>query len=307
MIFKPTPSRWATSAAGITPPLAMPTTPSIPAGNFQRSSRLTIVAKSSALMAPEKLPPAARIRNDSLSRVNLILFDSAEIDQALPRGDRRTAHLLKVLRRGPGDSFDAGIINGPRGRATIQAVTDGCLAFSFAAQTTVPPADPVTLLIGLPRPQTARDILRDATTLGVAALHFVLTEKGEPSYAQSSLWATGEWRRHLIAGAEQAFATTIPAVTWGQPLGAVIATLRAPTRLALDNYESPSSLREWQPAEDGAEVALAIGSERGWASAERALLRAQGFRFHHLGPRALRTETACTATLAIVRTKLGLM
>jgi RsmE family RNA methyltransferase len=239
--------------------------------------------------------------------VNLILFDSAEIDRPLPRTDRRTAHLLKVLRCGPGDCFDAGIINGPRGRAKIEAVTDACLAFSFVAQIEPPPTEPVTLLVGLPRPQTARDILRDATTLGVAALHFVLTEKGEPSYAQSTLWSTGEWRRHLIAGAEQAFATAVPAVTWGQSLTGVTAALKAPARLALDNYESPSSLREWQPPEDRPEVALAIGSERGWSTAERALLRAQGFHFHHLGPRALRTETACTAALAIVRTKLGLM
>ena len=37
------------------------------------------------------------------------------------------------------------------------------------------------------------------------------------------------------------------------------------------------------------------------------LLREQKFQFHHLGPRVLRTETACTAALSIVRAKLGLM
>ena len=307
MIFIPTPRRWATSAAGTTPPLAIPTTPSIPGGNFHRASRETIVEKSSDLMAPETLPPARRTRNDSLTRVNIILFDSTEIDQPLARSDRRAAHLLTVLRRGPGDSFDAGIINGAQGKATLCTVADESLTFLFTAQIAAPLRDPVTLVIGLPRPQTARDILRDATTLGVAALHFVLTEKGERGYAQSTLWSTGEWRRHVIAGAEQAFATAIPDVTWGRSLAAVTTALTAPRRLALDNYESPSSLRDWQPAADGAEVVLAIGGERGWANAERALLRLHGFEFFHLGPRALRTETACTAALAIVRTKLGLM
>lgn len=239
--------------------------------------------------------------------MNLVLFNSAEIHRPLPRSDRRASHVLQVLQRGVGDSFDAGLINGPRGRATITTLTADAVTISFAAQSDAPAAEPITLLVGLPRPQTARDILRDATTLGVAALHFVQTEKGEPSYAQSSLWSTGEWQRHVIAGAEQAFVTRIPDVTWGQPLVATLTTLGSAARLALDNYESQSSLSEWRAAEGKTEVVLAVGSERGWSAAERTLLCSQGFQFRHLGPRPLRTETACTAALTLVRTQLGLM
>jgi RsmE family RNA methyltransferase len=104
------------------------------------------------------------------------------------------------------------------------------------------------LLIGLPRPQTARKILQEATALGVSALHFVTTERGEPSYADSTLWSSGEWRRHLLTGAAQAFCTRIPEVSFGRKLSDVIAGLPPlATRVALDNYEAPVSLANYMP------------------------------------------------------------
>lgn len=238
--------------------------------------------------------------------MNLVLFDPDELARPLPRDDRRAQHLVTVLRRGPGGSFDAGIINGPRGQATIVAADAAALTLAFTAGPPPPPPDPIQLVIGLPRPQTARDILRDATTLGVGAIHFVRTEKGDANYAQSSLWSSGEWRRHAIAGAEQAFATRLPDITHGLTLGEAIAALPAgAARLALDNYESPAPLGGIVLPR-GAPVALAIGGERGWSAGERALLRAQGFALAHLGARVLRAETACTAAIAIVRARLGL-
>jgi RsmE family RNA methyltransferase len=237
--------------------------------------------------------------------VNLILFEAAELAGPLARTDPRAAHLLGVLRRQAGDTFDAGVVNGPRGKGTLAAVGPAALTLTFAWGPPPPAPEPVTLLIGLPRPQTARDILREATALGAGALHFFRSDKGESSYAQSTLWSSGEWRRHLITGAEQAFDTRLPAVTHGQTLAGAIATLPpAAARLALDNYESPHPL---SAAAVTAPVVLAFGPERGWSAAEREQLRAAGFAFAHLGPRVLRSETAVIAALAVVRAKLGLL
>jgi RsmE family RNA methyltransferase len=239
--------------------------------------------------------------------VNLILFEAAELDQPLPRRDRRAVHLVEILQRGVGDTFDAGVIDGARGKGTVTTLSASSLGFTFHATTPASPAALLTVILGLPRPQTARDVLRDATTLGVAALHFAMTEKTDPGYAQSRLWSTGEWRRHLIAGAEQAFDPRLPTVSWGRPLAEAVASLPpGDVRLALDNYEAPLPLGQCTLARE-ARVALAIGGERGWSARERDLLRAQGFQFHHLGSRVLRTETACTAALTLVRAKLGLM
>jgi 16S rRNA (uracil1498-N3)-methyltransferase len=248
--------------------------------------------------------------------VNLILFEPAEITAPLPRRDPRAAHILDVLRRNVGDTFDAGLVNGPRGKATLASLDDNALALTFVWGPPPLPLDPITLVIGLPRPQTARDILRDATALGVAALHFVATEKSEPSYARSTLWSSGEWRRHLLDGAQQAFDTRLPAVTHGRTLAATLAALpysehgRATavpaTRLALDHYEAPAPLSQ-SNLMGCFPVAIAIGPERGWSAGDRAALRAHGFALVHLGPRVLRTETACIAALEVIRSKLGLL
>ena len=247
--------------------------------------------------------------------MNLILFEPAETTAPLPRRDPRATHILDVLRRKVGDTFDTGLVNGPRGKATLISLNADALTLTFAWGPPPPSLDPITLIIGLPRPQTARAILRDATTLGVAALHFVATEKSEPSYARSTLWSSGEWRRHLLDGAQQAFDTRLSEVTHGRTLHETLAALphsepgraaAATTRLALDHYEAPASLSQCHLMGDTS-VVLAIGPERGWTARDREALRASSFTLVHLGTRVLRTETACTAALAIVRSKLGLM
>jgi RsmE family RNA methyltransferase len=251
--------------------------------------------------------------------VNLLLFTSAETAAPLPRTDPRATHLLDVLRRQIGDTFDAGLIDGPRGKGTLAAVSALELILSFTWGEPPPPLDPIVLLVGLPRPQTGRKILQEATALGVSALHFFASERGEPSYAPSTLWSSGEWRRHLITGAEQAFCTRLPAITWARPLSDIIAELSPPPasgsapRIALDNYESPDALGNCHvlrdiPSENPRPlITLAIGSERGWSAAERDFLRAKNFTLAHLGPRVLRAETAVTAAVAIVKARLGLM
>jgi 16S rRNA (uracil1498-N3)-methyltransferase len=253
----------------------------------------------------------------ALFPLNLVLFEPAEIAAPLPRTDPRALHVLEVLHRHVGDTFDVGLVNGPRGKATLTVITQDALILAFSWGESPPAPPPLTLLIGLPRPQTARKILQEATALGVGALHFVTTERGEPSYADSTLWSSGEWRRHLLAGAAQAFCTRIPEVSFGRKLNEVIASLPPQaTRVALDNYESavslvsaiakPSATSNVVHATGTAQhIVLALGSERGWTGAERDLLRANNFTLAHLGSRVLRTETACVAAIAIVKSTLG--
>jgi 16S rRNA (uracil1498-N3)-methyltransferase len=210
-----------------------------------------------------------------------------------------------VLRRRQGEAFDAGLVNGPRGKGTVVEIGPHALNLSFVWGNTPPPLDPIQLIVGLPRPQTARKILQEATTLGVGAMHFVVTEKGETNYAQSTLWSSGEWRRHVLAGAAQAFCTRLPEVTHGRTLTEILARLSASgSRLALDNYESPQSLSACAVSTP---VALALGAERGWSTSERELLRRAEFSFAHLGQRVLRTESACLVGIALIKTRGGLL
>ncbi len=237
--------------------------------------------------------------------MNIILFHPAEVELPLSRSDPRALHILGVLRRQPGDTFDAGLINGPRGKGSVVTVGTDSITLSFIWFEPPPPLCPIQLLIGLPRPQTARAILREATALGVAAMHFICTEKGESSYASSSLWKSDEWNGCVINGAAQAFCTRLPEVTHGRSLPETVARLPVETdRYALDNYEAPAHLSHCTP-EGTKPVVLALGAERGWSADERTLLRKNGFVFAHLGPRVLRTETACIAAVTLLKAKIG--
>lgn len=269
--------------------------------------------------------------------MNLVLFEPKELAAPLPLADPRAQHILKVLRRAPGDTFVAGLVDGPLGTAMLRAVdpSSGALTLDFTPTHEPPPLPPITLLVGLPRPQTARDLLRDATALGVSCIHFIATERADPNYASSALWTSGEWRRHLLAGAAQACDTRLPAVTWTHSLRSDLPALRnpygytmpepvssspRPLLLALDNYEASTTLaaalapvsRDLRPSSSvfppsdlppagspPSPIVLALGPERGWGPADRAALRAAGFTLCSLGPRVLRLETAAVAALSL--------
>ncbi len=239
--------------------------------------------------------------------MNIILFQPGEVEHPLALDDERARHLLTVLHLPVGGVFDAGIINGQIGKGTVTGIGTTSLLLSFVWGEKPSSLCPIRVLVGLPRPQTARDILRDATTLGVAAIEFVCTDRGERSYGASNLWKTDEWEKCVIRGAAQAFCTRLPTITHGQSLADTVAALPRDTiRLAFDNYEASTSLTDLD-LNGHSSAAVALGSERGWSPRERTALRDAGFVLVHLGSRVLRTETACIAAITLLKAKLGLL
>jgi len=233
-----------------------------------------------------------------------MLFESRAEATLLPAGDPRAEHVRKVLRMRPGDRFDVGLVDGPRGKALIEADGPDGLHLRFEWGSEPPPTPPLRLLVGLSRPQTMRKILREAAPLGIAELHLARCDKGEPAYASSTLWTDGEWREQLLQGAEQAFTTRLPRVLHHHSLSAALETVSGGCRIALDNYEAALPLHRALPGRP-ASVALAIGPERGWSAAERDALRATGWTLAHMGPLVLRTETAVIAACAVALPALG--
>jgi RsmE family RNA methyltransferase len=238
--------------------------------------------------------------------MNLILFDKAFEHLRLEPGDPRGLHIRKVLRAEIGSKVFIGFVNAERARAEVTALDpDGSVELSVLATEPAPEPLPIQLLIGLPRPHTATRILFEAASIGVQALHFFEAERGEPSYAQSSLWTTDEWKERLRLGTEQSFGTHVPEVSICPDLQTALSHLGTDAvRLALDNYEAGAALGESIPS--GAPSALvALGPERGWSPDERDTFRKNGWQLAHLGPHVLRLETACTAAVAVAASHLG--
>jgi RsmE family RNA methyltransferase len=239
--------------------------------------------------------------------MNLMLFESAFETLRLEGSDPRAQHLRKVLRAELGTLVFLGFVNGPRARAKVVAVEpDGGFGLEVVATEPAPAPLPIVLLVGLPRPHTAKRILFEAASLGVTGIHFFEAERSEPSYSQSSLWQTNGWRDRIRLGAEQAFGTYLPQVAMHADLQSAISALQgAAAHVVLDNYEATGALGEVLP-DSGASAVLALGPERGWSADERDVFGRNGWKLAHMGAHVLRAETACVAAVSATATKLGL-
>jgi RsmE family RNA methyltransferase len=239
--------------------------------------------------------------------MNLILFDNPFESVRLEGSDARATHIRKVLRGELGTKVFIGFTGGPRARAKVTDVgADGSVALEVIGTEPSPAPLPVTLLIGLPRPHTAKRILFEAASMGVSGIHFFESEHSEPSYALSSLWSTDEWRDRLRLGAEQSFSTHLPEVAIHADLqSAITALFGADVNVALDNYEAEGALGEVLSEQAGSAV-VALGAERGWSPSERDVFRKNGWKLAHLGAHVLRAETACVAAVSATAAKLGL-
>ncbi len=275
--------------------------------------------------------------------MNICLFEQEEISKPLNADDPRAQHIIKVLHKGVGDCFSAGVIGGQAGTATITKIDSqaqdagaetastpkkggGAIHFTFTPQSDGKPLFPLHMIIGFPRPIQLKRLLRDMAALGVSSVRLCGTELGEKSYLKASLSDPAEVYKMLLDGTVQAASAHVPepfvyptltacldalASEAAQSASPVIVgldpTIRSPLLLALDNVKPAQSLgaflRSNPPA--GRPVFAAIGSERGWSPAERALLEERGFVRLGMGQRVMRTETACTVSASLILSEMG--
>ena len=246
--------------------------------------------------------------------MNRILFEGREVDTGgritLPRNDSRAKHIRKVLKLEAGDSFDAGVVNGAPGRATVTELRRDTVSLEFTPSDAEPvPTFPITLLLAHPRPIVLRRMLKDLTTLGVERIDVFLAKRGEASYAEATIWQGETIHSILIDGAMQAGVTRLPDVRRYSGLDELLSALPPPEKADLllfaDESVSPADgLLPWlcarSPIPPASSARIAIGPERGWDYGERRLLEEAGFTPLSLGPRVLRTETAALVVTAAV-------
>ncbi len=231
--------------------------------------------------------------------MNLILLDNTNTRQILGKDDPRALHIEKYLLGGLSDTVYVGCPDQSLGKARVERQANGdlILEIGWGIREQTEPLLPLTLIVGLSRPQTCRKILRELAPLGIKKAHFVMAAKSEPSYIRSKLWTSREWEQQLHEGIEQAFNVLRPQVVFGESLeSALLSHLpdASTTCICLDNYEGQSELLA--ASEHLREkTVLAIGPEGGWNNSERELFRKKGYQMVHLGKRVLRTESAVIA------------
>ena len=240
--------------------------------------------------------------------MNIILFREFPQGGLIPASDERAKHILGILKLKEGDSFRMGIVNQSEGNAGIVRVDEAGVTVSYEPASE-PVLYPVTLLCAQVRPICMKRILREAVSLGVGRIILCGSDTGEKSYMSANIYKSGEYRDFLMDGAMQSAHAGIPEVLFADNANKAVR-LAAETSpegadfILLDNVTGALPL---SGATIGEYAVLAIGPERGWSDRERRLFADCGYRPMLLGSRVLRTETACSAGLAVLLSRMGLL
>ena len=252
--------------------------------------------------------------------MNRILLEPNEIgaeDRAV-LGGVRAEHVRSVLHGTVGQPLKTGVVGGKIGVSVIEAVTPTEIVVRCVHdQAPLPPW--CDLVLAPPRPRVMKRLLPQLATLGVRRLYLVGAEKVEKAFWGAQLLKPEIYRPLLIEGLMQgAVSTQLPEihqekrfVKWlscgdfaknfeNQPFR-IIAHPPLPGTVPVSSGTVPTSSGTASgtvPTASGTVPVFAIGPEGGWTDGEVALLEAQGFVRHSLGPRILKTETATIALLS---------
>lgn len=233
--------------------------------------------------------------------MNSILIESPEPGPLVRLDDRASGHVLRLLRKGVGDTVVVGILHGPVAPVTIRAVEDGVVVVDRPRGPT-PPMPPVELILAMPRPKVMKRLWGPIASLGVERITVIGGEKVEPSYFASHAVEPEVYRPRLIEGLEQVRDTRLPEVfiepSFPRFAEAFLPTWPPSIRLLAD----PAGERRVRDlVAPGGAVSLAVGPEGGWSDHERNAFIRHDFIPVSLGPRALRTDTAVIGLLTLVR------
>ena len=244
--------------------------------------------------------------------MNLILCEPAEVggDGVVTLTGARAAHVRGVLRGKPGDTVRIGVVDGARGHGEITALDDDRVVLRSVLDTPVGEAPAVDLLLALPRPKVLRRLWAQLAALGVGRIVLTNAARVERHYFDTHVVEASTYRALLVEGLQQAADTRLPRVSIHRQFKILVedeldALSGDATRLVAHPGRHPSLLTA-AGASPRRRTLLAIGPEGGWNDFELDLLTRHGFAIVSMGPRILRTDTACVALLALLHEALRL-
>jgi RsmE family RNA methyltransferase len=243
--------------------------------------------------------------------VNLILADPQELDESgvLTLSDARAAHLLDVLEVTPGRDVRVGLLDGPHGIGTVTSTGEGAVTLRCVFEQEIPARPRVDLLLALPRPKVMRRLWAQLAALGVGQIILTNAERVERHYFDAHTLQPAHSRPLLIEGLQQARDTRLPLVSIHRQFRILIEDdLDALAGDGLRLLADPSGATPITAAigrRSPERLLLAVGPEGGWNDFERGLLQARGFELAGMGPRTLRSDTACVALLAIAHSAMA--
>lgn len=217
--------------------------------------------------------------------------------QAIVKG-RQLTHIHETLKLSEGHHLSVGLLNWQIGLASISQLDHEHALLEIEWRSEPPPALPLTLIIGLPRPKMLKRIIQTASTMGVKQLYFIHSWKVEKSFWLSPWLREEKLFDNCVLGLEQAKDTVLPTIHLRKrfkpfvedELPAISANSLKLLAHPVSDAACPSDIQQ--------QTTLIIGPEGGFTPYEVNKLEAAGFASVHLGPRILRVETAVPVLLS---------
>jgi len=238
--------------------------------------------------------------------MNLILIQPHELapDHRVGLRDQRADHIRSVLHATVGQTIRLGILNGRQGLARIDTLTAEEITLTATLDRDPVPEAPLDLLLALPRPKVLKRLWAPLASLGLRRIFVTNAAKVPRHYFDTHWLAPTHYTPALIEGLEQAADTRLPEVRVIRRLKPFIEDELAalcPDGRRLLAHPTPHPSPPRGTGDTLTPTLLAIGPEGGWTDFELELLGRHGFAPVSLGPRRLRTDTACVALLTACR------
>jgi RsmE family RNA methyltransferase len=247
--------------------------------------------------------------------VNLILLEPAEVrsDGVVALSGRRARHLLDVLQVQPGHDVRLGIVDGGLGTGRVLSIEGNTVMLQCVIES-VPERPSVDLLLALPRPKVLQRLWAQIAALGVGQVILTNAERVERNYFDTHVLTPEVYHPLLLEGLQQARDTHVPHISIHRRLKVLVEddlgrlcprTWRVvahpgETRTFAEAVGAGSA----RPRDEWPRTLLAVGPEGGCTDYELNLLLSHGFEAVGMGPRTLRSDTACIALLALLHEAL---
>ncbi len=227
--------------------------------------------------------------------MNYLVLDSEHfVSDYYSYQDAEARELIKQHDLKLGLNISAILYNQSRGTAHIKSISKNSVEITYQESTYQLAKNPVSLIIGLCRPQTVKKVLQLSMTLGIAEIIFLFSANSEKNYLYSKIWEERQLKHDLSLGMAQSGDYLAPRIIiernftdyfnsflldpLNQTSGKFLATTKVESRLV-----SIPSLDK---------TILAIGPEKGWKLEEETIFLDNGFLPVNYGPRMLRIEQA---------------
>lgn len=211
----------------------------------------------------------------------------------------RARDLIKTHDLEEGLNLSALVVGGMRGKAHVQKCSDLKLEIELNLTDAAFDKKPVSLIVGLCRPQTVKKVIAAAMAYGVENLEFIRMANSEKSYLDSKIWNAENLNSEIelaMAQTGDSIAVNISRHKKFLPFLDELSSRQnfsSATKLLADGRADQSACNA-----SGSHLYLAIGPEKGWTEYEIEQFSGQGFQSFHLGPRMMRIEHAVAAGLA---------